>query len=42
MALVMVYTLICYNIALEQGGFTPRQIERVCWQNAWDFYERTL
>ena len=28
--------------ALEQGGFTPRQIERVCWQNAWDFYERTL
>mgnify|MGYP002556338561 CR=1 FL=1 len=31
--------LIC---ALEQGGFTPRQIERVCWQNAWDFYERTL
>lgn len=28
--------------ALEQGGFAPRQIERVCWQNAWDFYRRTL
>ena len=28
--------------ALETGGFTPREIDRICWQNVWDFYRRTL
>lgn len=28
--------------ALDQGGFTPREIDAITWKNAWDFYRRTL
>ena len=28
--------------AMEAAGFTPREIEAVCWKNAWDFFRRTL
>ena len=28
--------------ALDRAGFTHREIEAVCWQNAWDFFRRTL
>lgn len=28
--------------AMEAAGFTPREIEAVCWKNAWDFFQRTL
>lgn len=29
-------------LAMESAGFTPREIEAVCWKNAWEFYRRTL
>ena len=28
--------------AMEGAGFTPREIEAVCWKNAWEFYRRVL
>lgn len=28
--------------ALDRAGFTDREIEAVCWQNAWNFFRRTL
>ena len=28
--------------ALDRAGFTSREIEAVCWKNAWDFFRRTL
>ena len=28
--------------ALDRAGFSEREIEAVCWQNAWDFFRRTL
>lgn len=28
--------------AMESGGFTGREIEAVCWKNAWEFYRRVL
>lgn len=28
--------------AMERAGFSPREIEAVCWKNAWEFYRRTL
>ena len=28
--------------ALDQAGFTPREIDAICWENAWKFFQRTL
>ena len=28
--------------ALDQGGFSPREIDAICWENAWKFFQRTL
>ena len=28
--------------ALDQAGFTPREIDAVCWNNVWNFYRDTL
>lgn len=28
--------------AMDRAGFSDREIEAVCWQNAWDFFRRTL
>jgi membrane dipeptidase len=28
--------------ALEKGGFSRREAEKICWENAWDFFHRWL
>ena len=28
--------------ALDQGGFSTREIDAICWENAWKFFQRTL
>lgn len=28
--------------AFEQNGFTPREIDAVCWENVWNFYREVL
>lgn len=28
--------------ALDRGGFSPREIDAICWENAWKFFQRTL
>ena len=28
--------------AMEHAGFTQREIDRICWENVWAFYRRTL
>lgn len=25
--------------ALDQGGFSPREIDAICWENAWKFFQ---
>lgn len=27
---------------MERVGFTQREIDKICWKNVWDFYQRTL
>lgn len=27
---------------MERVGFTQREIDKICWENVWDFYRRTL
>lgn len=28
--------------AMETAGFTQREIDKICWENVWDFYRETL
>ena len=27
---------------LDGLGFSPREIDAICWENAWKFFQRTL
>lgn len=35
-------TMDCLPAALEQNGFTPREIDALCWGNVWRFYREQL